>query len=200
MSLIKLISTTFFFLFFYLSLEIFKRKWKVHAEYTRKIAHFGSGIAAIFFSSYLNVKEFIFVTLIFLGVFLVARFKKLFKAINISHRQTYGEVVYPLGLIVLATSLYHIKKLFVIGVLILAVPDTLAGWIGFKLNKKGKSVIGSLVYFLTASIILALNLGLKTSILLAFILTLVEFISPLGLDNLSIPLAYHLLTFFFSLR
>lgn len=193
MSIIRLIIPTSFFLCFFFILEIFKRKVKIHAEYTRKIAHLCTGLAAILFSYWLKANEFILVTSIFFVFFLVARSKKFLKAINIHHRITYGEVTYPLGLIVLSLNLYQLKKIFITGVLILAVPDAIAGIAGFKLQKKRKSLIGSLIYFLVALVILCLNPNLKNSVLLAFILTLVEFISPWGLDNFTVPLIYSLL-------
>lgn len=199
MQLIKLAATIFFFLFFYLSLEIFKRRFNIQSEITRKLAHLLSGILAVLFSNFLNKNEFLFVTLIFFGFFLVAHLKKFLKSINISHRKTYGEIAYPLGLIILAFSLYHLRELFIVGVFILAIPDTIAGYLGFRLGKKNKSFIGSSAYFLTALTILILKLNPTTSILFASILTLTEFISPLGLDNLSVPIIYCLLTLAFQI-
>ena len=199
MQAIKLIPTILFFLSFYLSLEMFKRKFNIHSEVTRKLAHLLSGFFAILFSYFLNKNEFIIAALIFFGFFSVARTKKFLKSINIDHRKTYGEIFYPLGLIALAMGLYHTKNLFIIGVLILAIPDTIAGYIGFKLGKKNKSFLGSLAYFSISLIILLLSLGLRSSILFASILTLVEFIFPLGLDNLSVPLIYCLLVFILQL-
>jgi len=197
MQLIKIIITTVFFLFFYGFLEVFKQKFKVKSEITRKLAHLLSGAFAVLFSFFLNKTEFIFVTSLFFVFFLIAYNKKLLKSINISSRKTYGEIVYPLGLIVLTVGLYHLKKQFIIGVLILAIPDTIAGCVGFKLRKKSKSLAGSLAYFFTTLILLLFNLNLASSILFAFILALIEFISPFGLDNLSIPIAYYLLSFLF---
>lgn len=194
MRISKLISTTVFFLFFYLSLEVITRKFKIRTEVTRKIAHLLSGIFAIVFSYVLNRPEFLFVTSLFFGFFLLTYLKKSLKSINLIHRKTYGEVAYPLGLIVLAMSLYNVKDAFMIGVLILAVPDTVAGIAGSILRKKGKSLIGSLSYFLCAFIILAFNRDPISSILFACVLTLIEYLSPHGLDNLTIPIGYLLLT------
>lgn len=199
MQVIKLIPTTLFFLSFYLFLETLKRKFNIHSEITRKLAHLLSGLFAILFSYFLNKNEFIIAALIFFGFFSIAHTKKFLKSINVNHRRTYGEIVYPLGLIALAMGLYYTKSLFIIGVLILAIPDTIAGYIGFKLGKKSKSFLGSLAYFLTSLVILLLGLNLRTSILFASILTLVEFASPLGLDNLSVPLIYYLLIFVLQL-
>ena len=200
MSLTNILIAIIFFLSFYSVLELIKRKFKPHTELTRKIAHLFSGVAAIFFSYFLNVNEFILVSLMFLGLFLLTRSKRVFKSIIPDHRKTYGEILYPLGLIVLALSLYQFKELFITGVLILAIPDTVAGYLGFKLNKKTKSKAGSLAYFLITLAILLIGFNLKTSVLLAAILTLVEFISPLGIDNLSVPFAFCLLAYLFNLR
>ena len=189
----RLFITSFSILLFYLSLEGIQRKYKVRTEITRKIAHVCSGVFAILFSYILYRNEFIVVSLLFFFFFLFTYFTKSLKSISVSDRRTIGEITYPLGVIVLAMSLYGAKWVFIGGLLILAVPDAVAGLVGLRLRQTGKSAIGSMSYFICSLIILAFLRDPLTAAGIAAVLTLIEMISPFGFDNLTVPIGYLLL-------
>ncbi|OQX51056.1 hypothetical protein B5M47_02050 [candidate division CPR3 bacterium 4484_211] len=192
MRLIAVIITILFTLF-YGSLEIIKRKFNLHAEYTRKLAHCFSGIGALFSSFFLKQDEFLEIVFFFLLIFTLLYSKKSLKSISLKNRKTFGEIAYPLGLASLAYFVYHQHKIFIYGLLLLSFPDTLAGLIGRHFNPKRKTLAGSLAYFLSTLIIFATGFPWNTSLPFAILLTFIEYISPYGLDNFSIPLVYSLL-------
>jgi len=198
MQIFNISITITFFLLFYVMLELTYRKLKNDTEIFRKIAHVLSGTFAIIFSYLLNKQEFIFTTLIFGLFFLYSHKTKLLKSISGVQRTTYGELAYPLALILLAAYFYESKHIFIPGILVLAVSDTVASFIGNEFHKKSKSLVGSSGFFLSSLLIFLYFFNPAHSILLALILTMVEFISPFGLDNITIPLLYVILIFFLN--
>jgi phytol kinase len=178
---------------FYVLLEVFQRKLKIAGEYTRKIAHVITGLGTIFAYQFLTQKEFIFVTSIFLLIFIISYKRKIFNSIHQVERKTYGEITYPLGIMLIALVTYDIKILFIYGVLLLAIPDVSAYLAGRMISKNIKKTYwGSFAYFITALIILITGFDPINAILIAAMLSLTEFISPYGLDNLTVPLIYTL--------
>src|SRR3989344_3044497 len=118
------------FYFFYILLEVIQRRFKVKGEYTRKAAHVLTGLGAIFASKLLHQKEFIFVTFVFLLVFIVSYKKRFFNSIHAVERKTYGEITYPLGILLIAIFSYNDPRIFIYGLLLLAVPDVAAYVVG----------------------------------------------------------------------
>lgn len=191
MDILKTIFITAIFLLFFFALELFKRRYGIRAEFTRKFAHVLTGFGAILTSFVLGKWSFILITFFFFLVFFGTYKKKVFQAINLDKQKTYGEIFYPLGLISLAILLYSQRTLFIIGILLLAIPDAVSWLIGYRFKKKGKSLLGSLGYFLTTAVILlTFSFRFDQVILLSLILTFTEFLMPLGFDNLVVPLVY----------
>lgn len=184
---------TILFAAFYISLEFFKRKYKIPSEYTRKLAHLFSGVGSLFASYFLNQKEFLGIVFLFFVLFFILYFKKGLAFLQIKTRKTYGEVMFPLGLAVLGYFLYSEKELFMYGMLILAIPDVLAGLIGYHLGKNKKSFWGSLTYFASSLTLLITCFNPAKALVLSSFLTLVEYLSPYGFDNLTVPLCYLLI-------
>ena len=175
---------------FYISVEKFKLKFKIDPEYTRKIAHILSGLGAIIFSGVISKNEFIFLTFVFLIIFIASYKYNIFKSFHLIKRKSYGEIFYPLSLIVLALFLYDQRLYFMIGILLLAISDAVAGLVGRLFAKDKKTDIGSLAFFIVSFAILLLGFGFVDALLIAIILVVVERISPYGFDNLTIPLSY----------
>lgn len=186
----------FLFLGFYILLELVQRKFKLNTEYTRKVAHVLSAIAAIIASNYLSKPEFITITIIFLFLFILSYYFRILKSIHYNSSPThknYGEVLYPLSIILIAQFLYEDKILFILGLLILGISDSMA-WLGGKIAKKNhKTILGSLLYFITTLIILATVVDIIPSLIISLALTIVERYSTKGSDNITVPIAYILL-------
>lgn len=189
MRLIALLITILFGAF-YASIEVFKRKYNIPSEYTRKIAHLFSGIGSLLASHFLSKGEFLSIACLFLLLFSVLYLKKKAQFLQIKTRRTYGEITFPLGLITLAYFLYSEKQLFMYGILTLALPDVLAGLTGYYIGSKKKTFWGSLVYLFSAAVLLFTGFNLMQALILAFFLTIVEYLTPYGFDNLSVPVGY----------
>lgn len=195
--MINLNTLVVFLLFyaFYIFLEVFQRRFKIAGEYTRKIAHVITGLGAILAYQFLTQREFIFVTFIFLLIFVVSYKKRFFNSIHSVGRKTYGEITYPLGILLIAVFTYNTPKNFIYGILLLAIPDVIAYLAGKGKNVGNKKTYrGSFAYFISAFLILITGFSPLYAVLMALLLAVVEFISPYGSDNLSVPLAYVLLT------
>ena len=106
-----------------------------------------------------------------------------------------GATYYLLGCL-FVIILFNENSIIIASLLIMSVSDSFASVIGMKFGKtkiyNNKSLEGSFAYFVTAFIILSIfvpNLYLIKSILIAFIITLVELFSYHSLnDNLTIPI------------
>jgi len=114
-------------------------------------------------------------------------------------RKTFGEVFLPLGVILCATFFVPKNILaFQFGILIMGISDALASLFGERFGKHiikvfghKKSIEGSLAFFISSVIIVLFftqRLGYQI-VLIPLILTLIEFFSVLGLDNLILPIA-----------
>jgi len=181
------------FLCFFIALELIKRHYKINAEFTRKFAHIFGGAGVLISINYISKSEFIFLTTLFLIGFSISHRTKLLKSFTELPRKTYGEITYLLGLAVLGYFFFDTRNLFICGILLLMFPDSLAGLIGYRINKNRKTFVGSTVYFIITVIILIMFFPIYFVILTAIILTLVEYISPYGFDNFTVPIVYVLL-------
>ena len=144
-----------------------------------------------------------------IALFILARFFDFLPIINKVKRISLGEVFYPLGVMIVA--IYFLPeniKAFQFGILVLGFSDSLANIFGdlfgtykFKIAAGSKSLEGSLVFFITTIFLLILFNGvnglghLNLYLLVALILTSIEFFLFFGLDNLVLPiLAAYLFT------
>ncbi|OGG03531.1 hypothetical protein A2W14_03020 [Candidatus Gottesmanbacteria bacterium RBG_16_37_8] len=182
----------FSYILLFLLVETIKRKSKCSSEITRKILHVFSGIGVIYWSNYLTKNEFIFVTCIFLFLFIINLRKKMLHSLIITNRKTYGEVTYLLGLLIYSLLLYSQRNYFILGILVLMLPDAIAGLANHFLNKPYKEMVHIFSYALLTFLITILFLPLHLSLLFVLILTFVEFYSSYGLDNFTVPLAFSL--------
>ena len=132
-----------------------------------------------------------------------------FKSIDSVSRKTLGSYILPVAiyLVFYLSNSWHSLLIFVLPILILGLSDPLAGLSGvyYKSSTRNitllrydfeKTVLGSFVFFLSALLISAVTLfsfGFELqkviffSMVMAVSTTIVELISPFGLDNLSVP-------------
>ncbi len=167
----------------------------------RKIIHIGSSFIIFFFPYFLSLNEIIFLSLLFALLFFFAKIFNFLPIISKVNRVSLGEVFYPLGIMLAAILFlpYDIMA-FQFGVLVLGFSDSLANVFGalwgknhFRLMGGSKSLEGSLAFLITTLILLLVFQGVNSFLdlgiylVIALILSLVEFSLFLGLDNLLLP-------------
>ena len=191
---------------------VFKKFNEDSKEIVRKIIHIGIG-PLIPIAQFLKIDQnsaLIFTGIVSLIV-LINYTYKLFPTIEDVERKSYGTLFYCLSLLILIT-LYWDKDPYslITGFLIMSFGDGLAGLIGksFKSRswiffKQKKSLYGTLTMFFTSLIVVS-SIGLAQEnnfnlnyLAIAFIATLLEQFSVLGIDNLIVPISSALFFNFF---
>tara|TARA_B100001248_G_scaffold150348_1_gene112780 strand:+ start:730 stop:1374 length:645 start_codon:yes stop_codon:yes gene_type:complete len=192
----------YIFLIFLLS-SIFRKDSPNKNELKRKIIHIGIG-PLIPIAKFLKIDQnsALFFTGIILLLVLINYTFKIFPTIEDVERKSYGTLFYCLSLFILI-SLFWDKDPYslITGFFIMTFGDGLAGLVGKTFNSRSwfflrqkKSLIGTLTMFLTSLIIVSsigytqqnsFNLNYFT---IAFIATLLEQVSFLGIDNFIVPI------------
>jgi dolichol kinase len=169
----------------------------------RKLIHIVSAFIIISFPYFLDVWQIASLSVLFSFIFLISKIKGFLPIINRVKRVSWGEVFYPLGVMISALLFLPQGEVraFQFGVLVLGLSDAMANIIGdmfgsikieFPWSKK--SLEGSLAFFATSLILFLLFFGFSSftgglfSILVAsLLLTLAEFSLFFGIDNLVLP-------------
>ena len=185
-------------------ITIFYKLYKSNnKEVLRKIIHIGIG-PLIPFAKFLEINietaqylaGFISLLIVFNYIY------KLFPIIEDVDRKSYGTIFYCISLFILISIFWEKdpSALFV-GVFIMTFGDGLAGLLGKNFKSKSwiifnqtKSLLGTLTMLIVSTLVLV-AIGYKTGyefnlfyIFIAFISTILEQISILGIDNLIVPL------------
>ncbi len=191
---------------------IFKKYNEDSREIVRKIIHIGIG-PLIPIAQFLNINQnsaLIFTGIVSLMVFINYNYK-LFPIIEDVERKSYGTLFYCLSLFILIYLFWDKDPYALIsGFFIMTFGDGLAGLIGKSFNSKSwiffkqkKSLYGTITMFLTSLIVVcsigysqqnSLNLNYFS---IAFIATLLEQFSVLGIDNFIVPICSALFFNFF---
>ena len=183
----------YLFLIFLISI-VFKKYNEDNKEIVRKIIHIGIGP--------LIPIALIFTGIVSLMVFINYNYK-LFPTIEDVERKSYGTLFYCLSLFILIYLFWDKDPYALIsGFFIMTFGDGLAGLIGKSFNSKSwiffkqkKSLYGTITMFLTSFTVVcsigysqqnSLNLNYFT---IAFIATLLEQFSVLGIDNFIVPIS-----------
>ena len=191
---------------------VFKKFNKNSKEITRKIIHIGIG-PLIPIAQLLKIDQIS--ALIFTGVVslmvLINYGYKIFPTIEDVERKSYGTLFYCLSLFILI-SLFWNKDPFslITGFFIMTFGDGLAGLIGKSFNssswiflKQRKSLLGTLAMFITSLIVVCTigyiqqNNFYYSYFTVAFIATILEQFSVLGIDNFIVPISSALCFNFF---
>ena len=191
---------------------VFKKYNEDSKEIVRKIIHIGIG-PLIPIAQFLKVNQNsaqIFTGIVSLMVFINYTYK-LFPTIEDVERKSYGTLFYCLSLFILIYLFWDKDPYALIsGFFIMTFGDGLAGLIGKSFNSKSwiffrqkKSLFGTMTMFLTSLIVVcligytqqnSLNLNYFT---IAFLATLLEQFSVLGIDNFIVPISSALFFNFF---
>lgn len=192
----------------FISLEILGKYTRVKTETTRKLAHVLSGTVTLFFPYLFPLHITVLALSVLFTLFMAISSKfRFLESVNGIERRSYGSIVYPVA-IYICFFVFRQKNewlYYFLPVLILVICDPLAALAGMNIKsapysilKNSKSVAGSLVFFAAAFIVSVCLISqlphsrpapvLGHSFVLALTTTVAEGISPLGLDNLLIPL------------
>ena len=201
-----------FFLFFILLLifvcEILYKKNLLSPQIFRATIHslvgIGVSISPFIFESFFQP---IFLALVFFSINLFSYKNNQLKSFHDVNRDSLGTIFFPISFIILAIPFWENKYFITSSFMILAISDPLASVVGnfykkahfYKISNEIKSIEGSLIMFLSTSIILLFlsdhifhgfntNHLTITIFLCSVFITISESISTKGSDNLSIPL------------
>ena len=175
-------------------------------EMSRKFVHIALCnwwiIAMMFFDNniYAAIVPFCFIVINYLSLK-----KNIFKSIERNEgKGDLGTVYYAISLFILALLTFRSDSnpiIGAIGILIMGYGDGLAALIGSKVKspklpllKTNKSIAGSLTMFVVSFIVVAIILiingesNLVPALIIALAATILEAVTPLGLDNLIVPL------------
>ena len=193
----------YLFLIFLISI-VFKKYNEDNKEIVRKIIHIGIG-PLIPIAQFLKINQnsaLIFTGIVSLMVFTNYNYK-LFPTIEDVERKSYGTLFYCLSLFILIYLFWDKDPYALIsGFFIMTFGDGLAGLIGKSFNSKSwiffkqkKSLFGTLTMFLTSLIVIcSVGYTQKSSFsinyfTIAFLATVLEQFSFLGIDNFIVPIS-----------
>jgi len=183
---------------------VFKKYNEDSREIVRKIIHIGIG-PLIPIAQFLKINQnsaLIFTGIVSLIVFINYTYK-LFPTIEDVERKSYGTLFYCLSLFILIWLFWDKDPYALItGFFIMTFGDGLAGLIGKSFQSKSwtffkqkKSLLGSMTMFLT-SLIVVCSIGYAQEysfnlnyLILAFLATILEQFSVLGIDNFIVPIS-----------
>ena len=183
--------------------ELLCKYSRLKAEYNRKFIHITAGVATAAMPLLLNFGQIVILASFFTPLIALSYWKKLLCVHTGVKRKTYGEILFPAG-VVLTAFLFPQLGLYLFGILIMVLADGLAGIVGSEFSRRKytvlgqtKSFLGSATFFvvsLTIGLVLMIILNIPASSLLPLVaivslLTLGEAVLHYGLDNLLIPVA-----------
>lgn len=183
-------------LIFTLLLEIIKRRFKLRALYTRKIAHFFFFIVILITHSLINTKECLLILSIFLIIFIISYILYLLSSIHIKEYITYGELIYIICFMVLFIFWGDNYYIFTSSAFVLGLLDPISSFI--KKESK-KEVRYNLIYLIMCFAILSLiafyfkEFNIIKIVIASIVAAVVDRFSEHGLDNITTPIVVALL-------
>lgn len=188
--------------------EIAWKKAHLKDELARKFVHITCGVFIAFLPFWVSYNWIIVLSIGFIVANIINRYVDFFHAIHSVRRKSWGDVLFGVG--VMAVALFQPDPwIFAMAILQVSLADGLAAVTGVTYgNKHGKyylftqpkSVIGSLTFLISSSLILIIGFNLSSYfvdpiqflpvlIMLPLMLVCIENISVFGTDNLTLPLA-----------
>ncbi len=187
--------------------EIAWKRAHIKDELARKFVHIVSGVFIAFLPFWVDYKWILVLAVGFVLINFLNRYTKSFHAINAVQRKSWGDVLFGVGVFIVA-YFEPSPWIFAAAILQVSLADGLAALAGVTYGKKHgmyylfgqpKSVIGSVVFFLTSFIILTLVLSFDPYIasvltimpfifMLSLMLVCIENLAIYGLDNIALPI------------
>ena len=181
-----------------------KRYFPKKEELSRKIIHIGTGPVILLAWLFDIPKNIAFSTALLITIALGINYQyRLLPAIEDVKRKSFGTIAYGISITFLLFLFWpRYASSVSIGVLSMAFGDGLAGLLGRSINSpkwsilgQTKSIVGTLtmgsvVAIMTSIISSSNNLGIAPLeiIVISLIATILEQISPWGIDNLTVPI------------
>lgn len=167
-------------------IEILSRRFKLPAEWIRRVSHLLAALFTVYLSFYLDSSFLLTILAIFSVVIFTSRLLKIFNHIHAVSRPTIGEELLPIGFIAAYLISNGQSTIFIPSILVVGIADPITG----IMMQKWKKHFWGIVIFTVVTVVIVLlftNSTLITASIIAFSVALVERISPYGTDNLSIP-------------
>jgi phytol kinase len=185
-SLIGLVFSAMFVL-----VEYIKRKYSISAELTRRVTHLVAGCYAIV--GYYCLDRLLFYVLFatFLIVVLYSQKHKLLTSVHNVRRTTYGEIFFPIAVILTSLIVGGHRDIFLTSIMITAISDPFAGIVCDFQKKPHKTLLGYFVFIISALVIMLITLPNQlwtVSLLVSVVLATVEWFSKYGSDNITVPI------------
>ena len=184
--------------------EYVTRRWSLRPELGRKLAHVSCGVVAAALPLVLPFPAIVALAAVFVPFMLVSRHLGLFPLVHSAERSTFGEIYFPMGVLLAAVLVPH-RVEYAFGVLVLAIADALASLWGqrfgrrtYRLLSASKTYVGSAIFFVTVialGVIAVLALGeppgrsILAVLFIAIVTTLVEASLGGGADNVILPIS-----------
>lgn len=185
--------------------EGLRRGLGLSVEFTRKFVHVGVGMIA--FALVVLFREWYFAIippLIFIAVNYISYRRQMFRGMETGEKNQLGTVYFPISFCILIPLLWSRPALLVASLMPLTWGDAFAAVLGrrfgahrFVVFGQTRSLEGSLAMFafslvttLFALVVFGQAVGssLRVALLTAMAATIVEALSPWGIDNLAVPL------------
>jgi dolichol kinase len=184
------------------------KRIKIDDELARKFVHITAGVFIAFLPFWVTYEWIMVLAVGFIVVNFVNRYVNFFHAIHAVKRKSWGDVLFGVGVFIVA-YFQPPAWIFAAAILQVSLADGFAAVAGVTYGKKHgkyylfgqpKSVIGSVVFFLTSFIILTIVLSFDpyfASVLtimpfifmLSLMLVCIENLAIYGLDNVALPVA-----------
>jgi dolichol kinase len=178
----------------------------LRGEYLRKFLHITSGTFIAFWPWLVGWGAIQLLAIGMLGVMLGGRYFGILKYHGRIHRVTYGDIIFAVAILI-SSFIAGNKVFFALAILEVALADGLAAVVGISYGKQWgykvfgykKTVVGTMVFWivsiaiLTGGLLAAHNLFSFRDyyyllLLLPPVLTILENLAVVGIDNLIIPL------------
>ena len=181
--------------------EIWWRRKKKHSELSRKLIHILVGSFVAFWPYIMSVNSIRIISVLFTIVVFSSMKFNIFKSIHTVKRDSLGEIYFAIS-VGLITFINPSHLVYTISLLTMSLADGLAALVGtyygmnrkYKVYGRAKTVLGSLTFFIVALVLILIYIDKTGHVIslgylaLAAGLTLIENISPKGMDNLLVPL------------
>ncbi|MEX0616421.1 MAG: hypothetical protein WD231_01245 [Candidatus Woykebacteria bacterium] len=197
---VPLISFLILFVTIFLIGEISFKYLRLNSEITRRSTHLLSGLVAFMMPYHLTLGQAVALGILFTLVLAFSEVFKLLPSVTRVNRSSLGSILFPLGLVTSGLLFWDSNlTAFKLSVLVLAISDSVAGFVGYKYGKRKLFFVtseGSLAFLLTTFSIFCFfgfNYGeisissLVTFVVFSLVLTFAEAATTKGWDNLLLP-------------
>lgn len=178
------------FLLTLLVIEWIYRYFRIPAEITRKLAHVACGYLVLYWSERVSFTEYCVLLTVFLGIFLLEKRFHILRSLHDIGRPSIGDITYLAGLYVLGI-VYYGTPLFAVGLLVMVIPDAVAGILTFTRGTGKKDLIHSGIVSICCFLLLIWSVPVESVLVIAVAVAVVERFSSYGLDNVTVPVAYY---------